>query len=110
MNLNQRLVLAGYETGYNPNGWFESFQVGTPVTNGRPPGLKDMKRTDRLRKQTNPATARTGWEKGASRKSRKKAKKAMREIVRKTLNQGRHTLVRHSWGSDPFTWNPSTIA
>ena len=97
MNLRQHIMLAGYQDHY------ETFQVVTPIPTAHPPYLKNPIRV----KQD---TAQDGWHKKDSKKKKKRARKDLKEILRKTLNQGRHVMVRHSHGGDPGLWNPSAIA
>lgn len=97
MNIGQRIMLADYQDH------FETFQVVTPIPTAHPPSLKNAPKIK-------PDTAQDGWHKKDSKRKKKRARKDMEQIIRKTLNQGRPTMVRHSHGGDPNLWNPSQIA
>lgn len=98
MNIRDHIELrAGYQDHY------ETFNVVTPIPTNHPPSLKRPKKVK-------PETAQQGWRKGDSKKQKKRARKDLKEIVRKSLNQGRPVLVHHSRGGDPMQWNPSQIA
>jgi hypothetical protein len=101
MNLNQRIILGGYDPWASDHA--ETFQVGTPIPTAYPPSLSNPKKVE-------PDTMQEGWQKKSSKRKKKRARRDMKEIVQKTLNQGRPTMVNHSKGSDPNLWNPSQIA
>jgi hypothetical protein len=82
---------------------FETFQAPAPIPTNHPPSLSNPKKIE-------PDTAQQGWHKKDSKRRKKRAKRDMVEIIQKTLNQGRPTMVNHSKGSDPNLWNPSQIA
>jgi len=97
VNLRQHLVLCGFEDH------FETYRLGTPIPTAHPPSLKNPIKV-------NQETAQDGWHKKDSKKKKKRARQDLKEIMRKTMNQGRHVMVRHSHGGDPNLWNPSQIA
>lgn len=97
MNIGQLIVLNAYQDH------FETFQVGTPIPTNHPPSLHNPPKIE-------PDTAQEGWRKHSPKRKKKTARRDMKEIVQKTLNQGRPVMVTHSRGSDPNLWNPSQIA
>jgi len=102
MNLGQHIILGSFQDPMSSD-HFETFRVGTPIPTNHPPSLKNAPKIE-------PNTAQDGWHKKDSKRKKKRAQKDMKEIVQKTLNQGRPTMVNHSKGSDPNLWNPSQIA
>ena len=102
MNLGQRIILGSFQDPMQSD-HFETFQVGTPIPTAHPPSLKNAPKVE-------PDTAQEGWKKTSSRRKKKRARKDLKEIVQKTLNQGHPSLVNHSKGSDPNLWAPSQIA
>ena len=99
MNIGQKIILGAYTSEH-----FETFQLPTPIPTNHPPSLSNPKSIQQQE------TAQDGWRKKDSKRKKKRAREDLKEIVRKTLNQGRPTLVNHSRGSDPGLWNPAQIA
>jgi hypothetical protein len=97
MNIGQRIAVNAWQDH------FETFQVGTPIPTNHPPSLKNAPKIE-------PDTVRQGWKPKDSKKKKKRAKKDMLDVIQKTLNQGRPTMVNHSKGGDPNLWNPPQIA
>lgn len=102
MNLGQRIILGSFATPMASD-HFEVFQAPSPIPTNHPPSLSNPKKVE-------PDTMQEGWQKKSSKRKKKRARRDMKEIIQKTLNQGRPTMVNHSKGSDPNLWLPSTIA
>jgi hypothetical protein len=79
---------------------FEVFQAPQPLPHSHPPYLKQ-----KVRQAPAPDLMQDDWKKGAKKSKRKRAKREMKQIVQKTLNQGRPTMIRHSHGGDPNLWS-----
>jgi hypothetical protein len=99
MNIGQKIILGDYTSEH-----FETFQLPTPIPTNHPPSLSNPKPVQQQE------TAQDGWRKKDSKRKKKRARKDLKLIVQKTLNQGRPTLVNHSKGGDSNLWNPSQIA
>ena len=86
-----KLQASVYDTEHS-----EVFQAPQPLPHTHPPYLKQ-----KLRQEAKPDLMEDGWKKKTKKSKRKRAKKEMKQIVQKTLNQGRPTMIRHSLSPDP---------
>lgn len=100
MNIRDYIeIMADYSSEH-----YETFQAPTPIPHTHPPYLKNPQKT-KLQD-----TMQDGWRRKDSKRKKKQARRDMKQTLRKTLNQGRPTMVRHAHGGDPNLWAPSQIA
>jgi hypothetical protein len=100
MNIRDHISIQAWQDHY------ETFQAPTPVPMNHPPYLKKPKIVEQPAEMfKDRQTKKKGKKKKAKRKPNDLA-----YVMRRTLNQGRPTMVRHSHGGDPNLWNPSQIA